>query len=598
MIPGHPVIYLLPYILAVMLPLALGVIVRDRNRAAVGRIFAFMLLEQALWSAAVLMEILARNLEWKVFWDDAQFLTLGLAALITLSFALRYEGTWFKGGLRTFLLLMLFPLAAWAFAATDSLHGLHRVDVSIDPAIPFGELVYSFRLPMLLLLLPVYGIALVAVFRLGLLAKRLRGSRRMGALAACVGLALPLFGTAVTIAGIRINGRMDASSLWLMAGDALVTLGIFRWRMAGVLPYVRKKIVDNLRDPVIVIDREGIIVDHNDKIADVLGSSLHDLRGRDAREVFSAQAAETIGVPASLAGESEITVNVDGEDVDFSLRMFPVVRAENARVLVFRDITALKKAERALRALSAELERKVEERVLDLEVEVRRRRATEDHLTELNSEMEKTQTEIMFKLSEVVENRGLETASHVARVSEYCRILGRSAGFPPEAATLFANASAMHDIGKIAIPDSILLCPGSLTPAEVTIMQSHTTIGWTLLCKSDEHLVEMASRIALEHHERWDGSGYPDGKKGMEISLEARLVSVCDVFDSLSATRPYRSGWGLEEILKHFHAERGGMFDPALVDLFFAKLDELLAIAEHYPDDSDADYETLQAIPS
>jgi hypothetical protein len=272
--PGSPVVapvldwsgalYLVPYLLAAIFPLFMGIFVRRRNHAPASGTFVAMLFAQAFWSSASVMEILAPSLAMKVFWDDLQYLAVGLVAVLALAFSYRYEGAWFKGGRRTLLLLFLFPLAAWIFAASSSLHGLHRADATIDSTIRFGELLYTFSGPMLVLLIPIYGMSVYGIARLFLHAMHSLGSRRNGALCAAAGLALPLLGTVLTISRVRIYGRLESSSLWLVVGDLLIALGLFRFRMAGILPVARQRIVENLHDPVIVISEEGYIVDHND----------------------------------------------------------------------------------------------------------------------------------------------------------------------------------------------------------------------------------------------------------------------------------------------------------------------------------------------
>ncbi|OHD21852.1 MAG: hypothetical protein A2Y38_11020 [Spirochaetes bacterium GWB1_59_5] len=558
-----------------------------------GQTFFALLLAQALWSLAVLLEIISSSLTLKVFYDDFQFLAVGLVAVLALSFSHRYEGSWFKGGWRTWWLFFIVPAATFLFAVSSPLHGLHRADASIDTAVPFGELLYTFSLPMLLLLVPIYFISLLGILRLFLHALHSRGARRRGALCAGAGLLLPLVGTVLTIARIRMHGRFESSSLWLVAGDLLIAIGLFRFRMAGVLPAARQKIVENLRDPVIVIDQEGLVVDHNDAFSRVMGSSFPQLNGRRANEIFSSRMSGCLDLLTHRSHETELTIDADGAEIYYSVRLFPVFRHENARIMVFRDITALKKAERTLRSLSVELEKKVEERILELEAEVKHRRKSEEWLTELNTEMVNTRKEIMMTLADVVENRGQETARHVARVSEYCRVLGKASGLSDHAVDLLANASSMHDIGKIGLPDSILNIQGGLSQEEVLIMRSHTRMGEEILRKSDDTLLVSASRIALEHHENWDGSGYPDGKKGLCISLDARIVSVCDVFDSLASARSYRRSWEIDDILEYFRMQRGRLFDPALVDLLFANLGRLFAIADKYSDEPEEDLDEL-----
>lgn len=220
-----------------------------------------------------------------------------------------------------------------------------------------------------------------------------------------------------------------------------------------------------------------------------------------------------------------------------------------------------------------------------LSEEVRRRSAAEGQLIALNRELSSTQKEIMITLSEVVEFRSKETARHVARVGEYARALCKARGLPAETVQIIADAAPMHDIGKISVSDDILNKPAGLSEPEIAVMREHTLVGHGLLNKSDRPLIKMAALIALEHHEYWDGSGYPYGKSGEDISPAGRVVCLCDVFDALSSYRPYKDAWELPRILEYLRLERGRMFEPALVDALFEHLDEFLAIAKALKDD-------------
>lgn len=202
----------------------------------------------------------------------------------------------------------------------------------------------------------------------------------------------------------------------------------------------------------------------------------------------------------------------------------------------------------------------------------------------LNDEIIKTQSEVLFRLGEVVETRSKETAYHVVRVAEYTRILALAYGLSELDANLFKQASPMHDIGKIGIPDSILLKPGKLTEEEFAIMKQHTTIGYMLLKASDRRMLTTAADIAHTHHEHWDGNGYPRGLKGEEIPIEGRITAIADVFDALSQERVYKKPWPTDEIVEFFRQKRGKMFDPVLVDLLLENLDALLQVHEHYTD--------------
>jgi len=221
----------------------------------------------------------------------------------------------------------------------------------------------------------------------------------------------------------------------------------------------------------------------------------------------------------------------------------------------------------------------------ELMEEVRRRTMAETQLLAVNRELSSTQKEIMVTLSEVVEFRSKETARHVARVGEYVRVLCAARNIPAEETQLIADAAPMHDIGKISVSDDILNKPAGLSDAEMTIMREHTLVGFNLLNKSDRPLIKMAALIALEHHEYWNGSGYPYGKAGQSISFAGRVVCLCDVFDALSSYRPYKEAWELARILDYLREERGRMFDPELVDALFLRLDEFLAIAKNLKDE-------------
>jgi PAS domain S-box-containing protein len=203
----------------------------------------------------------------------------------------------------------------------------------------------------------------------------------------------------------------------------------------------------------------------------------------------------------------------------------------------------------------------------------------------LHQEIEATQSEIIYKMGEIGESRNKETGNHVRRVAEYSRLLALKAKLSEEEADLIAMASPMHDIGKVAIPDAVLLKPGKLNDDEWVVMRSHSAIGYSVLSGSERPILNAAAIIAHQHHEKFDGSGYPNGLSGDAIHIYGRIVAIADVFDALGSDRPYKKGWELEKIFELFHNERGKHFDPTLIDLFFEYLDEFLTIRNQYQDD-------------
>lgn len=202
----------------------------------------------------------------------------------------------------------------------------------------------------------------------------------------------------------------------------------------------------------------------------------------------------------------------------------------------------------------------------------------------LNDEIEETQKELFLTFGEFVEKRSLETGSHVKRVAEYTKLLGSCKGLPEAEIDILYLASAMHDIGKIAIPDYVLNKSGRLDSDEMEIMKQHSKFGFELFKFSKRHLFQTATIIAHQHHERWDGTGYPLGLKGTGIHLYARITAIADVFDALTCDRIYRKAWGLDETIAYFKEQSGRMFDPELTELFIRDLDSYLAIRESLKD--------------
>jgi putative two-component system response regulator len=185
-------------------------------------------------------------------------------------------------------------------------------------------------------------------------------------------------------------------------------------------------------------------------------------------------------------------------------------------------------------------------------------------------ELRDTELEMLQRLGHAVESRDEETGDHIGRIGALSHRLALAAGMSPDEAELVQRASAMHDLGKIAIPDSILRKPAPLEPHERAVMERHTTIGGDLLAGSRSPLVQLAEVIARTHHERWDGTGYPSGLRGEDIPLAGRICAVCDVFDALVSDRPYKRAWTVEEARAELAAQSGRHFDPRLVELFLA----------------------------
>ncbi len=212
-------------------------------------------------------------------------------------------------------------------------------------------------------------------------------------------------------------------------------------------------------------------------------------------------------------------------------------------------------------------------------------RALEEMVRTRTAELDNSRLEIIRRLGLAAEYRDNETGMHVIRMSYYCRTIAKAIGMNDMDADLILQSTPMHDVGKIGIPDSILLKPGRLDPEERKIMEKHAEFGAQIIGKHDNALLQMAYSAALTHHEKWNGTGYPFGYKGEEIPLIGRIVAIADVFDALTSSRPYKEAWPVEKALNLIREERGKHFDPTLVDAFLENLDAILEVKENHPED-------------
>ncbi len=245
--------------------------------------------------------------------------------------------------------------------------------------------------------------------------------------------------------------------------------------------------------------------------------------------------------------------------IDYITRPFEIMEVK-ARV---RTHISLKQAREALENQNHLLEERVRERTLELR---------------------DTQIEIVYRLGRAAEYRDNETGFHLRRMSWFCALLGKAAGMNREECENLLHASPMHDIGKIGIPDEILLKPGKLDYEEWGIMKTHTTIGAEILSGHSSRLLRTAETIALTHHEKWDGTGYPNNLRGNAIPLVGRITALCDVFDALTSRRPYKDAWPVRDAVEEIRRSSGTHFDPDLVKAFLGILQEIVEVRDRFPD--------------
>ncbi len=207
-----------------------------------------------------------------------------------------------------------------------------------------------------------------------------------------------------------------------------------------------------------------------------------------------------------------------------------------------------------------------------------RARSLEKRVLEGLHEVDQRERETLYRLAKAIEYRDAGTGIHLLRMSHYAEVLAEGLGMADEDVATLTSAAPLHDIGKIGIPDIVLLKRDSLTDEEFAVMRRHPLIGYEILRDSQSRFVQMGALIALRHHERWDGSGYPDGLKEDQIPLPARIVAVADVFDALTSERPYKRAWSSAEAFDYMGAHRGTLFDPSCVDALFSYQARILEI--------------------
>jgi len=240
----------------------------------------------------------------------------------------------------------------------------------------------------------------------------------------------------------------------------------------------------------------------------------------------------------------------------------------------------------ALRFRALEIENRIHSEGLEQMVLARTKelRQAINRLMSVERELLRSREETIQRLSKAAEFRDDETALHTMRMGQYCAFLAQRSGMGRQRYELIRVASPMHDVGKIGIPDCVLLKPGKLTFEEFETMKRHSEIGYRILANSDSKLLDLAAIIAWTHHEKYDGSGYPRGLAGADIPIEGRIAAIADVFDALTSDRVYKSAFPVEKAVEIMREQRGRHFDPVLLDVFLDSLDEILEIKAEYAD--------------
>jgi putative two-component system response regulator len=321
-------------------------------------------------------------------------------------------------------------------------------------------------------------------------------------------------------------------------------------------------LMDRAPVPAYIKDRERRYLLANRVAHEVAGLKPNELIGKTDAAIMSAEAERLVAesdrriLDEGVTHQAEKTLRVGGEERTFFSVKFPYVddAGQVAGISgISTDVTDRKRAERLREELARAQQRAIEE-------------------------LTASRQETVERLAKALEMHDLDTGRHVKRMAATAALLGELLGLDRDRVLLLRAAAPMHDVGKVATPDSVLRKPGALTPAERQVMQRHTTVGHEILADSESELLQLAATIALTHHERWDGSGYPRGLAGEQIPIEGRITAVADVFDALLSDRCYRAALPLDDAVESIREGRGTHFDPAIVDALLANLEQALSL--------------------
>ncbi len=570
-----------PYYLSYFISISLGVYSLTKRKSLTAILMSILAFSQAIMIHFFIYEALASTFKFKILYDDIQFITLLFYCILLLAFTYAYTESFNKVNIYFLSFFTLAFLIISFFKFIPVFENLFRINKMIIFKNNFIDLTYQFGIILKLTYFLIFIVSSYVFYLLLINAVKSKNEHKLKSILIFCSFFIQMIIAFLSISNIKIYNFRNNMPLAFGCSAFFIFIAAFKFKALDYIPDFLKDIVQNFDDPVIITDDDYVIIDHNRMANNLFGITIK-------KNLSDFEYIKDLPRHNLEDTNNEITLSFDNEEYIFEIKSNKITSKNNIPrgfVFIFHNITTIRRSEQAIRMMRNNLESMVNERVKDLKIEIDHRKNTELELQRLYDELRVTQKEIMFTLSEVVENRSKETANHVIRVSYYSYLLSKLLGLDQNTSELIRDASPLHDVGKIAIPDTILHKPAVLTDEERLVIQNHTIIGHEILSKSNRDLLKIAALIALEHHERWDGEGYPNKKKQNDISIYGRIVSLVDVFDALLTKRVYKAGWDKEKVISYIIQESGKQFDPAIVDVLINNIDEFFTIQKQYPEE-------------
>ncbi|MDO8753235.1 MAG: histidine kinase N-terminal 7TM domain-containing protein, partial [Anaerolineales bacterium] len=453
-----------------------------------------------------------------------------------------------------FLASFLVPALFTLVLATDRYHHWVYNQPILSPGFPFSLLLYNDTPVFIGYAIYGYAVMIWGLYILLLRIIRPHGLYRTQIILIILGFLIPIIGTLFSLLNINIAPQRDFTPFTVAVGNLVIAWGLFRFRIFEVAPIARDRVFEAMVEPVVILDNQNLIVDINSAMLALLRKKADEVIGEPAKIVF-----DNFPIPIKMYthvsyARAEAVFDSGKKQIYYELSVWPLYNTRRemlGRIYISHDITALKDLEHKLRNLNTELE---------------------DRVVARTRELADAYDTMLEGLARALELRDKETEGHSRRVTENTIKIAQKMGISGEALEDIRSGSILHDIGKISIPDSILHKPGKLTPEEREIVEQHPQTAHKLLLPIT--YLNKAIEIPLSHHEKWDGTGYPQRLKGKRIPIAARIFAIADVWDALSNDRPYHEAWSREKITRYFIDETGKHFDPEIMNIFLDMMEK------------------------